>query len=81
VNVDPEMDAAKAQQFILQKKIEVPMMLPNQRQAIKSYGVLSLPRIVIIDQDYYRPQKPIRPSLTNTIIAPASPYIGSYRIL
>lgn len=51
VNVDPDMDQATAQKFIVQKGIEVPMMLPNQRQAVKSYGVVGLPRIVIIDRN------------------------------
>ncbi|MBF0238258.1 MAG: TlpA family protein disulfide reductase [SAR324 cluster bacterium] len=51
VNVDPEMDQAKVQRFIVEKHMEPPMMLPNQQQTMKAYGVESLPRIVIIDRD------------------------------
>ncbi|MGK5094932.1 redoxin domain-containing protein [Deltaproteobacteria bacterium TL4] len=51
VNVDPEMDQARAQQFILEKNMEPPLMLPNQQQAMEAYGVKGLPRIVLIDRD------------------------------
>ena len=51
VNVDTDIDEAKAQRFILEKKIEVPLMLPNQQQVVKDYGVSSLPRMIVIDRE------------------------------
>ena len=49
VNVDTEVSDQKISRFIAKREIKVPMMMPNQRDAIKKYRVYSLPRIVIID--------------------------------
>ena len=51
VNVDPEIDEAKARWFIQEKKVEVPMLLPKPEQTMKDYGVVGLPRIVVIDRE------------------------------
>jgi thiol-disulfide isomerase/thioredoxin len=50
VNVDTEVSHQKIARFIAKRKIKVPMMMPNQKDAIKKYQVYSLPRIVIIDR-------------------------------
>lgn len=49
VNVDVEVTIPKLQRFIIKKNIKLPMMLPNQRDVIGKYNVVSLPRIVVID--------------------------------
>ena len=51
VNVDPDLNEDKAQRFILERKVEVPLLLPNQEQVVKDYGVVGLPRIVVIDRE------------------------------
>ena len=51
VNVDTEVSDQKISRFIAKREIKVPMMMPNQRDAIKKYKVYSLPRIVIIDRN------------------------------
>jgi thiol-disulfide isomerase/thioredoxin len=50
VNVDTEVSPQKIARFIAKRRIKVPMMMPNQKDAIKKYQVYSLPRIVIIDR-------------------------------
>ncbi len=50
VNVEPDVTRQKIRRFIARKQIQVPMMLPNQREVIKKYHVVSLPRIIIIDR-------------------------------
>ena len=50
VNVDANKTQSDIKRFIIRKKIKVPMMMPNQKDAIKKYQVYSLPRIVIIDR-------------------------------
>ncbi len=51
VNIDPDVDSLEMQLFIGRKQIRVPMMLPNQKDAIKKYGAYRLPRMVIINKD------------------------------
>jgi len=51
VNVDTEISDEDMTRFIAKKKIDLPMMLPNQRDAIKKYQVNSLPRIVVINKE------------------------------
>jgi len=51
VNVDPDLSPASIQDFISQKKIQVPMMLPNQRKTMKDFSITGLPKIVVIAQD------------------------------
>lgn len=50
VNIDPDVRIYKIRRFIARKRIRVPMMLPNQKEAIRKYKALSLPRLVIIDR-------------------------------
>lgn len=50
VNVEANVTRRKIRRFIARKGIQVPMMLPNQRDVIKKYAVVSLPMIVIIDR-------------------------------
>lgn len=50
VNIDTQVNPQKIKRFIARKQIRVPMMLANQKDAIKKYHVLTLPRVVIIDQ-------------------------------
>jgi thiol-disulfide isomerase/thioredoxin len=50
VNVDTNVSDQKIARFIAKRKIKVPMMMPNQKDAIKKYQVYSLPRIIIIDR-------------------------------
>jgi thiol-disulfide isomerase/thioredoxin len=49
VNVDANKTQSDIKRFIIRKKIKVPMMMPNQKDAIKKYNVVSLPRLVIVD--------------------------------
>jgi len=51
VNIDTEVSDQELVRFIAKKKIKLPMMLPNQRDAIKKYQVYSLPRIIVIGKD------------------------------
>lgn len=51
VNVDESADKLKIKRLIARKHIQVPMMLPNQREVIRKYNVVSLPRIVVIDKE------------------------------
>ncbi|MBF0353516.1 MAG: TlpA family protein disulfide reductase [SAR324 cluster bacterium] len=51
VNVDPELTEEKIRYFIEKLQIQVPMMLPNQQHAIETYGVQSLPRLVLINRE------------------------------
>ncbi|MDH5560470.1 MAG: TlpA family protein disulfide reductase [Deltaproteobacteria bacterium] len=50
VNIDADVTPRKISAFIKKRKIEVPMMLPNQKSAVNAYMVNTLPRIVIIDK-------------------------------
>ncbi|PCI30038.1 MAG: hypothetical protein COB67_02910 [SAR324 cluster bacterium] len=49
VNVDAYATPQILKKFIIRRKIETPMMLPNQREAMRKYDVRSLPRMVIIN--------------------------------
>lgn len=51
VNVEPGISRSQIRRFMATKRIQVPMMLPNQREVIKKYNVVSLPRIVVIDRN------------------------------
>ena len=50
INVDPDITPLNIKRFIARKQIKIPMMLPNQKEAIKKYAVWSLPRIVVVDK-------------------------------
>ena len=51
VNVDVEKSAADVKAFAATKGISVEMMFPSVSQTIKTYGIESLPRIIVADQD------------------------------
>ena len=51
VNVDAKMTLSKLRRLIIKYKISVPMMVPNQSDAVNKYQVYNLPRIVVIDQE------------------------------
>jgi thiol-disulfide isomerase/thioredoxin len=50
VSVDTDVSDQEIGRFIAKRQIKIPMMMPNQKDAIKKYQVYSLPRIVIIDR-------------------------------
>lgn len=50
VNVDPDITQSQAQHFIENLKIEVPMMLCNQAEAIRKYHATVLPRLFVINK-------------------------------
>ncbi|HEX7928255.1 MAG TPA: TlpA disulfide reductase family protein [bacterium] len=49
VNVDNEKSPAEVREFAKSKGIDVEMMFPSVSHAIQTYGIESLPRIVVID--------------------------------
>lgn len=51
VNVDTEVSDPQIRRFIIRRNIQVPMMMPNQRDVIRKYQVYTLPRIVVIDRE------------------------------
>ena len=51
VNVDSNVNPLEIRRFLARKRIKVPMMLPNQRDAIKKYNAYALPRLVIINKN------------------------------
>ncbi|NQU64329.1 MAG: TlpA family protein disulfide reductase, partial [SAR324 cluster bacterium] len=51
VNVDPDLDEAQMKWLIQKNKIEIPVMLPNQKEALRTYDVVALPRLFIIGGD------------------------------
>lgn len=51
VNIDAEVSSMEMARFIARKQIKVPMMLPNQREAIRKYKAYTLPRMVVIDRE------------------------------
>ncbi|MCP4755630.1 MAG: TlpA family protein disulfide reductase [Proteobacteria bacterium] len=50
VNIDADQNPLDIKRFMARKQIKVPMMLPNQKEAIKKYQAYSLPRLVVIDR-------------------------------
>jgi len=50
INVEPNISPQNIKRFIARKQIKIPMMLPNQKEAIKKFKVWTLPRIIIIDK-------------------------------
>ncbi|MCP4294916.1 MAG: TlpA family protein disulfide reductase [Proteobacteria bacterium] len=50
VNVDYDATPEQLKRFIIRRRIALPMMLPNQREAVRKYDVKSLPRMVVIDK-------------------------------
>jgi thiol-disulfide isomerase/thioredoxin len=50
VNIDADVSSLEIERFIARKQIKVPMMMPNQRDAIRKYKATMLPRMVIINQ-------------------------------
>jgi thiol-disulfide isomerase/thioredoxin len=51
VNVDAEVTDLKIKRFIVRKQIRVPMMLPNQKEAMRKYKAYALPRLVVINRE------------------------------
>ena len=51
INVDSDINSLNIKRFIARKQIKIPMMLPNQKEAVKKYSAWSLPRIVVIDKN------------------------------
>ena len=51
VNVDPNLNVSQIRRFIARKQIKVPMMLPNQKEALQKYNAYVLPRLVVIDRN------------------------------
>lgn len=51
INIDYDISDARLIHFIKRRGIQVPMMLANQKEAIRKYSVSHLPRIVIIDKN------------------------------
>jgi len=51
VNIDPDITPTTAKRIIKKLRIRIPIMLPNQQEAIRQYGVKSLPKLFIIGKD------------------------------
>jgi len=51
VNVDPELTDQQIQNLINNYRIEIPVMLTNQKEAIMKYKASKLPRLVVIDRN------------------------------
>lgn len=51
VNIDAQMSSLEISRFIARKQIKVPMMMPNQREAIRKYKAYALPWMVIINKE------------------------------
>ena len=51
VNVDAGITDLEMGHFIIQRGIKVPMMLPNQKEAMRKYKAFTLPRMVIINRE------------------------------
>jgi thiol-disulfide isomerase/thioredoxin len=51
VNVDANVTDLDMQRFIIQRGIKVPMMVPNQKEAMRKYKAFTLPRMVIINRE------------------------------
>lgn len=50
INVDPELDEIGMKRLISRYKIHIPVMLPNQNEAMRKYDAVALPRLVVIDK-------------------------------
>jgi len=51
VNVDPNLNKKQTQDLIRKHGIEIPVLLPNQKEAIRKYGANRLPRLVVIGKN------------------------------
>ena len=51
VNVDDRLSSDAIKRFIIQRGIKLPMMLPNQKEAMEKYQVYSLPQMVILGKE------------------------------
>ena len=51
VNVDADVNPLDMSRFVAKKRIKVPMMMPNQRDAVRKYKAYSLPRMIVIDKN------------------------------
>jgi len=50
VNVDQELTKSQIQKLISTYRIEIPVMLTNQQEAIRVYNADRLPRLIVIDK-------------------------------
>lgn len=50
VNVDANISDLEMGRFIIRRGIKVPMMLPNQKEAMRKYKAFTLPRMIIINR-------------------------------
>ncbi len=50
INVEADVNPVDLRLFVARKNIRVPMMIPDQRVAVKSYNAYRLPRLVIINK-------------------------------
>ena len=50
VNVDSELTEAQIRRLINTYEIKIPVMLTNQKEAIKKYKASKLPRLIVIDR-------------------------------
>mgnify|MGYP003966888305 FL=1 len=51
VNIDAGITRQNAKKFIKKNKIRIPVMLPNQKEAMRQYDAYRLPRLVVIDKN------------------------------
>ncbi|MCP4754759.1 MAG: TlpA family protein disulfide reductase [Proteobacteria bacterium] len=51
VNVDPDLEESQMKRLIRQYGIEVPVMLPNQNEAMRKYNAVKLPRLVVVGRN------------------------------
>lgn len=51
VNIDAGISNENAKKIIKKNKIRIPVMLPNQQQAMRQYEAYRLPRLVVIDKN------------------------------
>ena len=51
VNIDSGITIANARQLIKKLKIRIPVMLPNQKEAMRKYRVTKLPRLYVINKE------------------------------
>ena len=51
MNVDPDLTDKQTRDLVRKYRIQIPMMLPNQKEAIRKYGADRLPRLVVIGQN------------------------------
>ncbi len=51
INVDPDLNDIQMKRLIRQYGIDVPVMMPNQNEAIRKYEASPLPRLVVVGRN------------------------------